>query len=83
MDIAETSKPTSRFKTLRKEAGVCETVFHYLTIAFKAEVDQVVVLHNDLRAGPREIESIGILRTAQIMKFENKMLGQERFVSPL
>lgn len=45
-------------------------------------MNQVVVLCNNLCSWSREVQGVGLLCSAEVMEFEDKVLGQELFVSP-
>ena len=45
-------------------------------------MDEVVVLRDDLGAGSREVECVGLLGTAEVVQFEDEMAGEVFFVTP-
>lgn len=45
-------------------------------------MDEVVVLRDDLRTGPREIEGVGFFGAAEIVQLEDEVPGEVGFVAP-
>ncbi len=67
MDVAEAGVPACGLEALGEDASVGEAVLHDFTVAGEAEVDEVIVLHDDLRAGPGEVEGVGLLGAAEVV----------------
>ncbi len=82
MDIAHTNVPPGLLERIAQQPRVREAVLHDGTEAFEAEVDEVVVLRDDVRAGSREVESEGLLGAAEIVQLEDEVPGQVGFVAP-
>lgn len=64
VDVADATVPSCGLESFRKEAGIGHGVFHDATVAFEAEVDEVVVLCDNLGAGAGEVEGEGFFGAA-------------------
>jgi hypothetical protein len=51
-------------------------------IAFKTEMNEIVVLGNDVSSRTREVEGICFLDTSKIMEFKFEMSGKFLLISP-
>lgn len=82
MDFAHTGKPTCRLETLRQNASVGKAVLNDLAVAGEAEMDEVVVLHDDMGARSGEVERVRLLGAAQVVQLEDQVAREEGSVSP-
>lgn len=82
VDVADAGVPACGLQAAGEDAGVGEAVLCNLAVAREAEVDQVVVLDDDLRAGAGEVEREGLLGAAEVVEFEDEVLGEEGLVAP-
>lgn len=82
VDVADARVPSRGLQAPGEDAGIGETVLCNLAVAREAEVDQVVVLDDDLRAGAGEVEREGLLGAAEVMEFEDEVPGEEGLVAP-
>jgi hypothetical protein len=82
VDVADADVPPRGLQAAGEDAGIGEAVLCNLAEAGEAEVDQVVVLDDDLRAGAGEVEREGLLGAAEVVEFKDQVLGEEGFVAP-
>lgn len=82
VDVADARVPSRGLQAPGEDAGIGEAVLCNLAVAREAEVDQVVVLDDDLRAGAGEVEREGLLGAAEVMEFEDEVPGEEGLVAP-
>lgn len=82
VDVAHANIPPSLLQRFAQQPCVRKAVLHDVPEAIKAEMDEVVVLCNDLRAGPREVKGVGLFGAAQIVQLEDEVAGEVGFVAP-
>ena len=82
VNIADASVPRGGLQRFAKDACVCQGVLHDRSVSIEAQVDQVVVLSDDLRTGPREIQRIRFLGSSKVMQLELQVLGQVFLIAP-
>lgn len=82
VDIAHANIPPGLFQRFAQQPRVREAIFHDVSEAFKAKVDEVVVLRDDLRARPREVEGVGFFGAAKVVQLEDEVPGKVGFVTP-
>lgn len=82
VDVAHANIPPSLLQRLAQQPRVRKAVLHDVPEAFEAEMDEVVVLRDDLRAGPREVEGVGFFGAAEIVQLEDEVPGEVGLVAP-
>lgn len=74
--------PARMLQRATEQSSVCKRVFHYAPVPSKAQMNEIVVLRDDLRSRSGEVQSVGLLCSAQIVQLKHQMLGQVALVSP-
>ena len=50
--------PACMLECTAEKTGICESILHYAAISGEPQVNEIVVLCNDLRTWPREVQGI-------------------------
>ena len=82
MDVADADVPPTRLQRLAQQPRVRQAILHDVPIPREAEMNEIEVLRNDLRAWPRKVQCVRLLRAAEIVQLEDQVLGQLRLVAP-
>lgn len=67
--------PFGSFQRTTEQPRVPKCVLHDVLVAGEAQVDQIEVLGDDLSTWSRKVECVRLLRSTQVMQFENEILG--------
>ena len=82
MNVADADIPPARLQRLAQQPRVRHAILHDAPIPRKPQVDEVKVLRDDLRARPRKVQRVRLLRAAEVVQLEDEVFWQLRLVAP-
>lgn len=82
MNVADALVPPGGFESSAEKTCIGQGILHDTAVTREAKVDEIVVLRNDLRTWAREVQGVRFFSPTEVMKLEDKVLGELRFIPP-